>query len=266
MKVKQRLFFSKTPADSDVAAASGRAKTLLVFEITTVLLVTFGTSGIRSALRLINAALQPVALNQQKVTIHPQQSSVSWLDLSLQLCSAGVLIGWGLLGWYLLARDKLSPPGPTSRDVLRGAGLAALIGLPGLLFYAAAVQLGLSTVVAPTGLARSFYEYPVLVLFSFGNAFAEETVVVAWFITRLRQLKCPTAGAVVAASVLRGSYHLYQGFSAGIGNIIMGLVFGAYYAKTGKLWPLVIAHFLIDAVAFLGYAALKGNLGWLGLG
>jgi len=29
------------------------------------------------------------------------------------------------------------------------------------------------------------------------------------------------------------------------------------------LWPLIIAHALIDAVAFVGYALLAGHLGWL---
>ena len=53
--------------------------------------------------------------------------------------------------------------------------------------------------------------------------------------------------------------------SAGFGNIIMGLVYGFFYAKTGRIWPLVIAHFLIDAVAFVGYTALGGDLSWLGL-
>ena len=55
-------------------------------------------------------------------------------------------------------------------------------------------------------------------------------------------------------------YHLYQGFSAGVGNIIMGVVFAWFYQRTNKIWPLVIAHFLIDAVAFVGYAAFGESL------
>ena len=38
----------------------------------------------------------------------------------------------------------------------------------------------------------------------------------------------------------------------------MGLLYGWYFHRTGKVWPLVIAHFLIDAIAFVGYAALFG--------
>ncbi len=67
----------------------------------------------------------------------------------------------------------------------------------------------------------------------------------------------------MASSVLRGTYHLYQGFGAGLGNLVMGLVFGYAWTRTGRLWPLVIAHGLIDTVAFVGYALLAGHLGWL---
>jgi membrane protease YdiL (CAAX protease family) len=67
----------------------------------------------------------------------------------------------------------------------------------------------------------------------------------------------------VWSSLLRGAYHLYQGFGAGLGNIAMGLVFGYAWQRTGRLWPLVIAHGLIDTVAFVGYALLTGHLGWL---
>jgi membrane protease YdiL (CAAX protease family) len=63
--------------------------------------------------------------------------------------------------------------------------------------------------------------------------------------------------------VLRGSYHLYQGFGGFLGNVIMGLVFGRVWQRTNRLWPLVLAHFLIDFVAFVGYAALRGRLSWL---
>ena len=62
------------------------------------------------------------------------------------------------------------------------------------------------------------------------------------------------------ASVLRGSYHLYQGASAGFGNIVMGVVFGYFYHRTSKVWPLILAHFLIDAVAFVGYQLVPGSL------
>ena len=83
--------------------------------------------------------------------------------------------------------------------------------------------------------------------------------------TRLRQLRrAAPSSPWWPSSLLRGAYHLYQGFGAGLGNIVMGLVFGYVWQRTGRLWPLIVAHGLIDAVAFVGYALAAGHLGWLG--
>lgn len=63
--------------------------------------------------------------------------------------------------------------------------------------------------------------------------------------------------------MLRGSYHLYQGFGGFVGNLVMGLVFGRVWQKTNRLWPLVAAHTLFDVVSFVGYSLLKGHISWL---
>ncbi len=63
--------------------------------------------------------------------------------------------------------------------------------------------------------------------------------------------------------MLRGSYHLYQGFGAFVGNAVMGLVFGILYKRWGRCTPMIVAHTLIDAVTFVGYAALRGKVSWL---
>ena len=148
------------------------------------------------------------------------------------------------------------PRAHRARDWLEGAGLAALIGIPGLALYFAAVHFGWSKEVIPGDFANAWVEIPVSLLKAAANAFAEETVVVMWLMTRLRQARWSLPATLAASSILRGSYHLYQGVSAGCGNIIMGFVYGYYYHRTGRVWPLVIAHFLIDAVAFVGYSFL----------
>ena len=65
------------------------------------------------------------------------------------------------------------------------------------------------------------------------------------------------------SGLLRGSYHLYQGFGGGLGNVVMGLVFGRYWQRTGRLWPQVGAHALIDVMAFVGSALLVGKVSFL---
>lgn len=236
-------------------------RTALRWELLLVLGITFGTSGLRAIARLVEATVSPEALNEQKATLNQAQSVLPWLDPILQLLSSGVLFAWGGLAIFLLLRHLPTPALVRSwrlwgRDWLHGAGLAAIIGLPGLAFYLGAVHLGLSKQVVPTGLDESWWRIPLLILNSWANGFAEELVVVAWLSTRLRQLRISWAWVFAASALLRGSYHLYQGYSAGLGNIIMGVIYLWYFKRTGRIWPLVIGHGLIDTVAFVGYAVL----------
>jgi membrane protease YdiL (CAAX protease family) len=117
--------------------------------------------------------------------------------------------------------------------------------------------------VEASTLHSSWWRIPVLVLAAFANGFAEEVIVVGYLITRLRQLGWTPRKAVLTSGVLRALYHLYQGFGAGLGNLVMGVVFGYAWCRTGRLWPLVIAHGVIDTVAFVGYVALAGHVSWL---
>jgi membrane protease YdiL (CAAX protease family) len=43
----------------------------------------------------------------------------------------------------------------------------------------------------------------------------------------------------------------------------MGVVFAWLFRRTRRLWPLVIAHSLLDIVVFVGYSALRGKVSWL---
>ena len=143
--------------------------------------------------------------------------------------------------------DRTRPQGPAARPAA-GVGLAALIGLPGLAFYFVARALGANLTVLPSGLNDHWWRVPVLILAALANAAAEEIVVVGYLITRLRRLGWSENGSLVASTVLRGSYHLYQGLGGGVGNLLMGLVFGRYWQRTNRLWALIVAHALIDIV------------------
>ena len=254
---------SPSPAGFDARASIRRA---LRWEILLVLAVTFGVAGLRAFLRLIESLTDSRGLAEQTAELNRQQSHLPWLDPLLQVISSGVLFAWGGLAIFLLLRHvplrtNLAPRTiwrMRAKDWLHGAGLAAIIGIPGLLFYVTAVHVGLSKQVDPSAMNDSLWKLPLLVLNSWANGWAEEIIVVAWLATRLRQLRVPWAWVFAGSAVLRGSYHLYQGVSAGFGNIIMGLVYLHYWRKTGRIWPLIIAHGLIDTVAFVGYATLGG--------
>jgi membrane protease YdiL (CAAX protease family) len=43
----------------------------------------------------------------------------------------------------------------------------------------------------------------------------------------------------------------------------MGVVFAWWFRRTRRLWPLIIAHSLLDIFSFAGYALLKGSVSWL---
>ena len=148
-------------------------------------------------------------------------------------------------------------------DLARGALLAAVVGIPGLLLYLVAYQLGASATIVPSALPDVWWRIPVLVLSAAMNATLEEVVVVGYLLTRLRQLGVPTRVALAASAVLRGSYHLYQGFGGFVGNGIMGLLFGWFFLRTRRVMPLIVAHTILDVVSFVGYATLADHVSWL---
>ncbi len=239
----------------------------LRIEVGVMLAVSFGVSAAIAVLQLIDAVLS--GLSGHRVRLNENLSRYDLINLGLNLATIAQLVAWGALALYLLWRSGFSPARiglgrlRWRADVLGGLGLAALIGIPGLLFYLAARWLGMNAEVEPSALHNSWWRIPVLIIAAFANGFAEEVVVVGYLITRLRQLGLSENRSILASSVLRGLYHLYQGFGAGLGNLVMGLIFGYAWCRTGRLWPLVIAHGIIDTVAFVGYVLLAGHVGWL---
>ena len=234
-----------------------------------VLAVTLGLAAVRSLLALLDALSASEPLADQAVAINAPARQVELLDLAYQLSGVVQLTAWGGLGLYLLWRDGIGLPSlgldrsAPGRDARLGAGLAALIGVPGLGLYFLAHAVGLNLTVLPSALDDTWWRIPVLLASAVANSLAEELLVVGYLLTRLRQLGWREGTAVLASAVLRGAYHLYQGFGGFAGNLVMGLVFGRVWQRTHRLWALVIAHALIDVVAFVGYAVLRGRVGWI---
>ncbi len=244
------------------------------FEIVLVFVITLGMSGLRSLVSIIETQIKAnqaqVSLNKMHVSVAAPQSSVGVIDLVRQLLNIVHGVAWGALGLYLLWRAGVSLSrhlGLNLRrpwhDLATGAGLAALIGIPGLAFYLIGNALGITLTVQASTMTDVWWRAPVSVLIAFQNGFLEECLVVGYILTRLRQLDVRPWGAILLASVLRGSYHLYQGYGGFAGNLVMGLVFGYVFLRWRRLWPLVIAHGLIDTVAIVGYPLLHGHVSWL---
>lgn len=253
----------------DVVDQAGRRR--LVTETVLVLGVSLGASAIWSLLSLIRKLTAPTPLAQQTTAMNTSRAPERpWLDLAYQLADILLPLVPVLLALFLLAQHfprphqvmglDLTRPG---HDILAGLGLAALIGLPGLALYLGARELGVNTTISAAGLPTIWWGVPVLVLAAVGNAVLEEVVMVGYLFTRWAQAGWSTATIIVTSALVRGSYHLYQGFGGFVGNIAMGLILGLVYARTRRVMPLVIAHTVLDVVAFVGYALVAPHVSWL---
>ncbi|WP_280804800.1 CPBP family intramembrane glutamic endopeptidase [Aurantimicrobium minutum] len=239
-----------------------RARTWL--EIAIVLGLSLGSSAVYSIVSLIRKLTTPEALNAQKAVINQPLSDQPIFDLVYQLL--GIFFGLVpvVLVFWLLAKpgksafDQLgfnfAQPG---KDLLRGFGLAAIIGIPGLGLYLVGNALGITVTIVPTALDTYWWTVPVLVLAALRAALVEELIVVGYLFTRLREFGWKTWQIILTSAALRGSYHLYQGFGPFVGNFVMGVVFGLAYQRWGRTMPLVIAHWILDIVSFTGYAVVK---------
>ena len=248
----------------------------LTREVWLVLLLSLGQSAVYAAVSLLAKLTAPGGLRNQSATVVGSVTSRSLLDLTYQLLGVAFALIPVLLALHFLSASASGVPGRlrlgaariglgggslgVRRSVAWGAGLAAFIGIPGLGLYFLARELGINATVIAAALNDHWWNLPVLVLSAIQNAALEEIVVVGFLITRLRQLGMTARGAVLFSALLRGSYHLYQGFGAFIGNAVMGVIFGTFFVRKRTVLPLVIAHAIIDTVAFVGYALLKNTL------
>ena len=238
-------------------------------EIWIVLGLSLGASGVYALVSLVRKATLPGGIKAQTATLNSSQDTRQVFDFIYQILGIGFALVPVALVIYLLSLDRDQPSpmrrlgvdrSQPGRDIRRGLALAAMIGLPGLGLYFAGRELGITATVIPAPDVAYWWTVPVLILAAMQNALLEQFVVVGFLMTRLQQLGWSTWSTIVASAALRSSYHLYQGFGAGVGNFVMGLVFGYWFTRTKRLLPLIIAHTLLDTVAFVGYLTLADRL------
>jgi membrane protease YdiL (CAAX protease family) len=241
----------------------------LRWEVIAVLGVSLGASGVNALHSLIGSLLARQSLSSQEALLVGSLAPNHWFDLLLQLVSIALALMPVVLVLYLMARSG-EPPSvmgldatEPARDLIRGVVVAAVIGGAGLGLYIAAFKLGASLHIVPESLPAVWWRIPVLLLSAAHNGILEEIVVIGYLLRRLDQLGWGPWQAIGASALLRGSYHLYQGFGAFVGNAVMGVIFGFLYRRWGRVTPLIVAHSLIDAVTFVGYVALVHKVSWL---
>lgn len=232
----------------------------LWWEIGIVLGLSLGASAAYSIVTVVDRLTRAERLAQQTATLNSSLSARPTFDLIYQLMGIFfALVPVALVAFLLwrasrphLARLGIDFTRP-GRDSLQGLGLALAVGIPGLGVYLAGRSLGITVNVVPTALDAYWWTVPVLILSSLRAGLLEEVIVIGYLFERLRNLGWRPWHIIVTSSILRGSYHLYQGIGAFVGNLAMGLLFGWLYTRYGRLLPLVIAHVVLDAAIFIGY-------------
>ena len=249
--------------------ASRRRQTTV--EIWIVLGLSLGASAVYAVVDLLASLTARGGLADATATLNQSVTpSRPYFDLTYQLLGIFFALVSVALVVHLLGRDyddvgsllgvNLRQP---IRDGLTGIGLAALIGIPGLGLYLGARALHLSVQVVPEALEHLWWAVPVLVLSAIQNAIGEEVIVVGYLTTRLTELDWRQTRVIAASALLRGSYHLYQGFGAFVGNAVMGVIFAYFYRRFGRVLPLIIAHSILDTVTFVGYDLFAKHLHFL---
>ena len=236
-------------------------------ELAIVFALSLGASAVYSIVALIAKLTAKSGLAGQTTLINGALADREWLDLTYQLLSVVFGLAPVALVLYLLWQSTGQPfksigftldsPGSW---ISRGFMLAAAIGIPGLGLYVVSRMLGWSSKIVPAELPSYWWAIPILLMAAVRAALLEEVLVVGYLFDRLNRLGVPQKFHILISASLRGGYHLYQGFGGFIGNLVMGLVFGWAYKKWGRVMPLVFAHFILDAITFVGYAIIGKSL------
>jgi uncharacterized protein len=154
----------------------------------------------------------------------------------------------------------LETPRP-AQDAGRGAALFLVVGVGGLAIYLGAVALGVNRFVVPTPPLGHWWTVPAVFLNAIEAAAVEEIVVLGYLVTRLQQLSWSATQAVGASALLRGTYHLYQGWGGFAGNLAMGALFGILFLRwRRRTWPFLLAHALLDVGAGVGFILFRDRL------
>ena len=208
------------------------------------LIVVFGAFGLLLLSNLI-LLLDPAALAAlPPITNEQLQQNIYYEIMALVV-----------LGAFLRARkwsfERLGI-GLNLRDTLIGVVLMVLAYGISAGIEAIAAAISPSTVAAAAKLLRVGEPLGVgtVAVTSLVNAIFEEVFVCAYVITALKE-KRGLALAVNVSVALRVAYHLYQGALGALTIAPIGLLFAYWYVRSGRLWPVIVAHALLDFIGLL---------------
>lgn len=130
-------------------------------------------------------------------------------------------------------------------------GLLALSYLGYAIFYNIAVlSVGAEAIHASNIIVTA--NIALIFAVSIVNPLFEETFVVYYLFERLKNYGPFIFVAV--SSLIRVSYHLYQGWVGLLGILPLGIVFAIAFWKTKNLMPLYLAHAIQDLLALIAHS------------
>jgi uncharacterized protein len=201
--------------------------------------------GIGSSPFIASAILSGGAGNVDAPLATELSDTLIFGTLAVQLSLAVILlpiVRWR--GWRI-AQVAGAPEPP---DIVRGTGVWLLSMAAYMVSFVLWHTVTPDTVdqlrhVVPTGSVS----LAAAVSMSLVNPMFEEFLFLGFGVNALRRFGLPVACAVSLA--LRTAAHLYQGPMAIVGILPLGLAYTVYYARTGRLWPVVVAHVIQDSLA-----------------
>ncbi len=131
------------------------------------------------------------------------------------------------------------------RDIGIGFGLAIaanavnFLVLAVVIFFSSDLPSRVGSLVAPG------IDLTAIITVSILNPVFEEVFVCGYVMTALRKNRSVWFAANVSFG-LRLAYHVYQGAFRLLGIIALSAIFTLWFAKKGRLWPLIVAHGIID--------------------
>jgi uncharacterized protein len=93
-----------------------------------------------------------------------------------------------------------------------------------------------------------------LIAVSIVNPIFEEVLLCGYVVTVVKERRSFWTAVNVSVAIRLGC-HLYQGVMGLVFIVPLGLLFTIWYARTRRLWPVILAHSIIDAVGLWYYLA-----------
>jgi membrane protease YdiL (CAAX protease family) len=230
-----------SPACAPVAS-NGNGRRLRWFELSLVLLISFGSFFLSSTRIFINGP-----------SLSPGDQNLRWIAGFIHEMTCLLLLG------YVLSRRRARFRDLGLHCSFRDLGSGLLVAVTSYAAYTVGYFLvhslhrvlfsSLSGGPTPHEIfgRLSIVALPYVLL----NPIFEEVVVRAFVMTEVSELTGSWTLAAILSVLLQSSYHLYYGWQGALALSFQFLVFSIYFARTRRATPVIVAHAIFDLYGFV---------------